>query len=134
MDYLSDMPDDSFFSGEANEQYINDEKKPFSITSEEELTGIDSIKKNLLSKNNFLIGVIKKTDFILLNNDKFKKDDSDEIMVLPLVGWEENDDGEISHWKFKVSMNNSWYLDGCVDLEVDSPQLISMKALTFDMF
>ena len=66
--YETDIPDVSQYSGEANDKYINDEKKMFTLTSFEEIKDRSLVKKNLIAKNNFIVAVIKKDDRVLLNN------------------------------------------------------------------
>ena len=64
---------------------------------------------------------------------KIYLEDESEIIVFVVVGWEEKD-GAVTHWKFKTNMNDNWYLDGCLDIPVDSPLIVSFKALSFQAF
>lgn len=57
-----------------------------------------------------------------------------EVMVLPLLGWVEDDQGSVTHWILRTGMNTNWYVDGNIKLPVDSDLILGFKSLSFDMF
>lgn len=67
IDYNNHIPDESRFSGEANEKYINDDKKIFSLKEEVKLSGNDEISQAIVAKDFIVIGLLKKSDSIILN-------------------------------------------------------------------
>ena len=154
MDYNTEIPNVSSRTGEANDLYINDEQHIFTLSSHMDISEPIMIKRNLLAKETFIVGILKKDNQILLNsisqsnlyvnsnnNDLYLtktaqkiSNDSEEIMVFSLVGWEEDNAGQLTHWKFKANMNSNWYIDGCINIPVDSDLIIEFKSLTFQMF
>ena len=53
-------------------------------------------------------------------------------MLLSLIGYEESG-GQVTHWKFRVNMNSNWYLDGTINIPIDSDLILSVNAVTFGM-
>ena len=68
MDYNTEIPDVSSRTGEANDQYINDEQHIFTLSSHMDISEPIMIKKSLLAKETFIIGILKKDNQILLNS------------------------------------------------------------------
>jgi hypothetical protein len=60
--------------------------------------------------------------------------DEAEVLIMPLLGWVEDDQGAVTHWIFRTGMNSNWYVDGNVKLAVDSDIILGFKTLSFDMF
>ena len=67
VDYKSYIPDESRFSGEANQKYINDEKKMFTLNQEEDISGTQKVTQRIVSKESIVVGILKKSDSIILN-------------------------------------------------------------------
>lgn len=67
VDYTNSIPDESRFSGEANEKYINDEKKMFTLNQEEDISGTQNVTQRIVSKESIVVGILKKSDSIILN-------------------------------------------------------------------
>lgn len=68
MDYIGDMPDESFYSGAANDKYINDGKKIFGLDQVDDISDKTEIKNKVQSENFFIVGVLQKDDRIIFND------------------------------------------------------------------
>lgn len=68
LDYIGMMNDDSFYTGEANEKYLKDDKKIFSLTEENEVTETAEILNKVQSEDYFVAAVIKKDDQVIFND------------------------------------------------------------------
>jgi hypothetical protein len=74
MDYVGEMPDESFFTGEANGKYISDEKKIFTLSEQNDILDTIEIQTQIQSEDHFIVGMLKKDDRIMLNDlNKGKK-------------------------------------------------------------
>ena len=62
------------------------------------------------------------------------EDQADEILVFPLIGWVDDDQGKVIKWIFRTGMNSNWYKDGNVEIPVGSDLVLGLKSLTFSMF
>ena len=60
--------------------------------------------------------------------------EAEEVMVFPLLGWVEDDQGTVMNWILRTGMNTNWYTDGNIKLPVDSDLIIGFKTLKFSMF
>ena len=152
MDYVGEMPDDSFYTGESNQKYVDDDKKIFSLQEVVEVKDSADIQKKVRSQQYFMVGVLKKDDRIILNDlsigrqfRKLTKDpkqvrkiktvpEEGEVMVLPLIGWVNDDDGKLIEWIFRTGMNSNWYKDGNIKIPANSDLILKFNSLTFSMF
>lgn len=68
LDYIGDMADESFYTGETNDKYINDDKKIFGLDKVEEITDKGDVKNRIQSEDFFVVGKLKKDDRIIFND------------------------------------------------------------------
>ena len=64
-------------------------------------------------------------------NQDFEEDK--EVMVFPLIGWNDDGEGKIKKWIFRTGMNRNWYKDGNILVEPESDLIIGFKSLRFSL-
>ena len=62
------MADESFYTGETNDKYINDDKKIFGLDKIEDVSDSAEVKNRIQSEEFFVVGVLKKDDRIIFND------------------------------------------------------------------
>jgi len=68
LDYVGEMKDESFYSGQANDKYINDDKKIFSLQDSVDVVDKTTIQQKVQSEEFFVVGVLKKDNRIIFND------------------------------------------------------------------
>ena len=74
LDYVDEMPDESFYSGHANDKYINDDKKIFSLQDSIDIVDKNTIQQKVRTEEFFVVGILKKDDRIIFNDLQLSKE------------------------------------------------------------
>lgn len=62
------MPDESFFSGKANQKYVDDDPKQFKLQDVTDVVDEQTIKQKVISEEFFVVGILKKDKRIIMND------------------------------------------------------------------
>ena len=68
LDSIQNMEDESFFSGRANDKYIDDEFKQFKLQNVTDVVDEQTIRKKVESEEFFVVGILKKDPRIIFND------------------------------------------------------------------
>lgn len=68
LDTVENMPDESFFSGEANDKYVKDDPKPFKLQDATDVVDEQTIRQKVISEEFFVVGILRKDNRIIWND------------------------------------------------------------------